>query len=49
MPWNIIGNARCHALLAEARDKGRKLKGKDETWFLGHGVGVYEAPGQRPG
>jgi len=38
--------ARCHALLTKAGPDGRKLKAKDETWFLGHGIGVYEAPGQ---
>ncbi len=41
--------ARCHTLLAEAGAKRGKLKVKGETWFLGHGVGLFEAPGQRPG
>jgi hypothetical protein len=40
---------RCHTLLTEAGDSGRKLKGTGETWWLGHGVGQFDAPGQRPG
>lgn len=34
---------RCLRLLRSAGDKGRRLKGTDEMWWLGHGVGLYTA------
>ncbi len=34
---------RCLALLRNADGKGRRLKGTGETWWLGHGVGLYTA------
>ncbi len=40
--------ARCHTMLSVAGDKGRKLKAKGETWYLGHGVGLFDSGlGQR--
>jgi len=35
---------RCLVLLRSAGDKGRRLKGTDENWWLGHGHGLYTAP-----
>jgi hypothetical protein len=31
---------RCHDALREAGDAGRLLKGTNQRWFLGHGVGM---------
>jgi hypothetical protein len=28
-------------MLAGAKDKGRRLKDTGETWWLGHGVGLF--------
>ncbi len=36
---------RCHKALVEARLEGRKLKGTDERWYAGHGVGRFESKG----
>lgn len=38
--------AFCHALLSGAGAQGRKAKPTGETWFLGHGFGLYDAPEQ---
>jgi hypothetical protein len=36
---------RCHAALKQGAAEGRELKGKNERWFLGHGVGRIESKG----
>ena len=38
---------RCLALLRRAGAKGRRLKGAGETWWLGHGAGLFTAPHER--
>ena len=38
---------RCLLLLRAAGDKGRKLKATGETWWLGHGSGLFTAPHER--
>ena len=38
---------RCLALLRIAGEKGRLRKGTGETWYLGHGRGLYAAPHER--
>ena len=38
---------RCLALLRRAGAKGRRLKGTGETWWLGHGAGLFTAPHER--
>ena len=43
--WERLGAPvcdRCLLLLRTAGDKGRRLKA--ETWWLGHGHGLYAAP-----
>ena len=35
---------RCLLLLRKAGGKGRRLKGTGETWWLGHGAGLYSPP-----
>ncbi len=41
----LPGCPRCHRALAEAGREGRKLKGRGERWWLGHGAGRFESPG----
>ena len=36
---------RCHDALQQAGDAGRVLKGTQQRWFLGHGVGKFESKG----
>ena len=38
---------RCHAALKAAGGEGRRLKTTGERWYLGHGVGLFEAKGIR--
>ena len=38
---------RCLTLLRKAGVKGRRLKGTGETWWLGHGGGLFTAPHER--
>lgn len=38
---------RCLALLRRAGNRGRRLKGTRETWWLGHGNGMYTAAHER--
>jgi len=35
---------RCRVVLTTAGSKGRRLKATGETWWLGHGYGLYAAP-----
>jgi hypothetical protein len=37
---------RCHDALQQAGEAGRVLKGTQQRWFLGHGVGKFESCGR---
>ena len=36
---------RCHKMLRDAGDAGRRFKATGERWWLGHGVGRFSSPG----